>query len=178
MAMSPVFEVGVIAFADTESADRVLDGLRQMGATHLVNDVSLLEHHKDGRFSVHAYSQETSRGSKIGAGAVIGTLAGALLLGPFGMVVGLVGGGAVGASMGGRNPHDLGLSDQFVQELRDALPPGSSAVLIAGEPDRVDEMMGHVHKTGAVVAKELREPLTDEQSKAIREAIAKHQADS
>jgi len=178
MAMSPVFEVGVIAFADTESADRVVDGLRQMGATHLVNDVSLLEHHKDGRFSVHAYSQETSRGAKMGAGAVIGTLAGALLLGPFGMVVGLVGGGAVGASMGGRNPHDLGLSDSFVQELRDALPPGSSAVLIAGEPDRVDELMGHVRSSGAVVAKELREPLTDEQSQAIREAIAKHQAEA
>jgi uncharacterized membrane protein len=117
MAMSPVFEVGVIAFADTESADRVVDGLRQMGATDLVNDVSLIEHHKDGRFSVHAYSRETSRGSKIGAGAVIGTLAGALLLGPFGMVVGLVGGGAVGASLGGRNSHDLGLSDSFVEEL-------------------------------------------------------------
>jgi uncharacterized membrane protein len=177
MAMSPVFEVGVIAFADTESANRVVDGLRQMGATHLVNDVSLIEHHKDGRFSVHAYSQETSRGAKIGAGAVIGTLAGALLLGPFGMVMGLVGGGAVGASLGGRNPHDLGLSDAFVQELRDALPRGSSAVLIAGEPDRVDEMMGHVRTSGSVVAKELREPLTAEQSKAIREAIAQHQKD-
>ena len=91
MAMSPVFEVGVIAFADSESAERVVKGLREMGATHLVNDVSLLEHHKDGRFSVHAYSQETSRGAKMSAGAVIGTLAGALLLGPFGMVVGLVG---------------------------------------------------------------------------------------
>jgi uncharacterized membrane protein len=176
MAMSPVFEVGVIAFADTDSAERVVSGLREMGATHLVNDISLIEHHTDGRFSVHAYSEETSRGAKIGAGAVVGTLAGALLLGPFGMVVGLVGGGVVGASLGGRNAHDLGLSDSFVQELRDALPRGSSAVLIAGEPDRVDELMGHVHTSGAVVAKELREPLTDEQSKAIREAIAQHQA--
>ena len=34
-------------------------------------------------------------------GAVIGALAGALLLGPFGPLVGLLGGGAVGASMGG-----------------------------------------------------------------------------
>ena len=30
--------------------------------------------------------------------------------------------------MGGRNPHDLGLSDAFVDELRASLPPGSSAV--------------------------------------------------
>lgn len=176
MAMSSVFEVGVIAFADTDTAERVVNGLREMGATHIVQDVSLVEHHKNGRFSVHAYSQETSRGAKMGAGAVVGTLVGALLLGPFGMVIGLVGGGAVGASLGGRNAHDLGLSDEFVEELRAALPPGSSAVLIAGEPEQVDELMGHVRKTDAVVAKELREPLTDAQSKAIREAIAQHQA--
>jgi uncharacterized membrane protein len=175
MAMRPAFEIGVVAFADTDSADRVVDGLRAMNATHLVNDVSLIEHHANGRFSVHAYSQETSRGANMGAGAVIGTMVGALLLGPFGLLVGLIGGGAVGASMGGRNTHDLGLSDTFVKELRDSLPPGSSAVLIAGEPEQVEELMGHVRKTGAVVAKELREPLTDEQAAAIRQAIERHQ---
>ena len=177
MAMSPIFEVGVVAFADPDAAGRVVDGLRQMGATRLVNDLSVMEHHANGRFSVHAYSEQTSRGAKMGAGAVVGTLAGALLLGPFGIVVGLVGGGAVGASLGGRNPHDLGLSETFVDELRASLPPGSSAVLIAGEPDQVDELMGHVRNTGAVVAKELREPLTDAQAKAMRDAIEQHQQD-
>jgi hypothetical protein len=88
MAMRPAFEIGVVAFADTDSADRVVDGLRAMSATHLVNDVSLIEHHANGRFSVHAYSQETSRGANIGAGAVIGTMVGALLLGPFGLLGG------------------------------------------------------------------------------------------
>jgi uncharacterized membrane protein len=175
MSMSPAFEIGVVAFADTDTAARVVDGLRAMGATEIVNDVSLIEHHKNGRFSVHAYSQETSRGARIGAGAVFGTLAGALLLGPFGMVVGLLGGGAVGASLGGRSAHDLGLSDEFVEELRASLPPGSSAVLIAGEPAQVEELMGHVRKTDAVVARELREPLTDAQAKAIRDAIEEHQ---
>lgn len=177
MAMSPIFEVGVVAFADPDAAGHVVDGLRQMGATRLVNDLSVMEHHANGRFSVHAYSEQTSRGAKMGAGAVVGTLAGALLLGPFGIVVGLVGGGAVGASLGGRNPHDLGLSETFVDELRASLPPGSSAVLIAGEPDQVDELMGHVRNTGAVVAKELREPLTDAQAKAMRDAIEQHQQD-
>jgi uncharacterized membrane protein len=176
MAMSPVFEVGVVAFADTDSADRVVDGLRAMDATHLVNDISLIEHHENGRFSVHAYSQETTRGANIGAGAVIGTVVGALFLGPFGLVAGLIGGGAVGASLGGRNPHDLGLSDAFVSELRASLPRGSSAVLIAGEPDHVEELMGHVRKTDAVIVKELREPLSDEQAAAIRKAIEQHQA--
>ena len=175
--MSSIFEVGVVAFADTDSAGRVVDGLVKMGATHLVNDVSILEHHANGRFSVHAYSKESSRGAKMGAGAVFGTLAGALVLGPFGMVVGLLGGGAVGASLGGRNAHDLGLSDAFVEELRASLPPGSSAVLIAGEPDQVEELMGHIRSTDAVVAKELREPLTDAQAKAMRDAIEQHRAD-
>jgi hypothetical protein len=64
-----------------------------------------------------------------------------------------------------------------VGDLRESRPPGSSPVLIAGEPDQVDELMGHVRNTGAVIAKELREPLTDAQAKAMREAIEQHQQD-
>ena len=173
--MSSAFEVGFVAFAETDAAGRVVDGLRKMGAEHLVNDVSVVEHHSNGRFSVHAYSQETTRGAHIGVGAIVGALLGTLLLGPFGLVAGLVGGGAVGASLGGRNPHDLGLSEKFVEELRASLPRGSSAVVIVGDPDRVEELMGHVRKTDVVIAKELREPLSDQQADAIRAAIEKHQ---
>ena len=174
-SMSPIFEIGFVAFADVDEAGRVVDGLREMGATHIVNDVSILEHHPNGRYSVHAYSQETSRGTHIGVGALIGTLAGSLLFGPFGVLAGLIGGGAVGATVGGRNPHDLGLSDEFVEELRASLPRGSSAVIIAGEPEQVDQLMGHLRSTDAVVTKELRQPLTDAQAKAIHDAIERHQ---
>jgi len=174
--MSPAFEVGVIVFADVDAADRVTDGLRQVGATHLVNDISILEHHENGKFSVHDYAKGATRGTKVGAGAIIGSVAGAVVLGPLGLFAGLIGGGAVGATLGGRNPHDLGLSQPWVDELRASLPPGSSAVLIVGEPDKIDELIGHVKSSDAVTAKELRHPLTDEQAAAIHEAVEKQQA--
>jgi len=175
MAMSPVFEVGVLAFPDADAAGRVADGLRESNITDLVNDISILQHQPDGRFSVHAWSQETTRGAHMATGAVIGAIAGTLLLGPFGPLLGLLGGGAVGASMGGRDPHDLGLSEDFVTELRASLPPGSSAVLVVGEPGEVGELMGRIRATDAVISKELHQPLTNEQAKAIRDAIEQEQ---
>jgi uncharacterized membrane protein len=168
--MSDVFEVGVVTFGDTDAADRVVGGLRDRGATHLVNDVAVLEHHDSGRFSTHSYSTGSSRGERTGAAAVAGAFVGALF-GPLGLFVGLVGGGAVGASMGGRHAHELGLSDEFVQRLRDSLPPGSSAVVLIGEPDRVDELVSEIRAADAVTTNEFRHPLSEEKAAAIRAAI-------
>jgi len=173
--MTPGYEVGVLVFSDEKTADGVVEGLRRMGATQLVNDVSVLEHHPDGRFSVHSFAQGATRGTKVGAGAIIGSLAGALVLGPFGLLAGLVGGGVVGATLGGRDPHDLGLSDDFVQELRDSLPAGSSAVLIVGDQDKIEELMGHVKSSDVAAAKVLRSPLTESQAAAIHKAVEEQQ---
>ena len=168
--MSAIFEVGVLTFNNVDAADRVVGGLRKRGATHIVNDVAVLEHHGSGRFSVHTYSTETTRGEHVGTGAAVGALAG-MLLGPLGLFVGLVGGGAVGAAMGGPSAHDLGLSDDFVARLKESLPPDSSAVILLGEPERVDELVGEVRATDMVTANEFRHPMTEAQAQAIRTAI-------
>jgi uncharacterized membrane protein len=88
------------------------------------------------------------------------------------LVAGILGGAAVGASAGGANPHDLALSDDFVERLKAALPPDSSAVVIVGEPEGVGELMGEIRGAGGVVTKtELHEPLSDAQVAAIRSAL-------
>ena len=61
--------MGSVAFDGTDTADGVIGGLRERGATHLVNDVAVLEHHASGRFSLHAYSDESTRATKV-AGAI------------------------------------------------------------------------------------------------------------
>ena len=170
-AMSPVFEVGFLAFEGTEAADRVVGSLRKAGATHLVNDVAVLEHHASGKFSLHAYSDETTRGSKVVGGIAIGSLTGALLLGPLGFLAGALGGGLVGSTLGGRDPHDLGLSDEFMAGIREALPPDSSAVLVLGEPEVVRQLVGEVRSGDIAVRKEIRHPLTGEQAESIRTAL-------
>jgi uncharacterized membrane protein len=168
--LAPIFEVGVVTFSNAEAADRVVDGLRQRGATHLVNQVATLEHHPSGRFSVHSYTDESSRAEHVGVGIMVGGLVG-LLFGPFGMLVGLVGGGAVGASLPGQSSHDLGLDDTFVERLKTSLPPDSSAVLILGEPSTVDELVGEIHATDMVTANEFRQPLSEAQAESVRKAI-------
>ena len=168
--LSPIFEVGVLTFGTADAADRVVDGLRERGATHLVNQVSTLEHHASGRFSVHSYTAQASRGAHVGMGVALGGLVG-MLFGPFGLLAGLIGGGAVGASMPGQSAHDLGLSDAFVERLKASLPPDSSAVLILGEPATVDELVGQVQAGDMVTADEFRQPLSEEQSRTIRDAI-------
>jgi uncharacterized membrane protein len=176
--MSSVFEVGFLSFPDEDSAARVAESLGEGGATHKVNDVSVLEHKRSGSFSIHAYSDERTKSEGIAGGAVVGSLVGALLLGPFGLLAGLVGGAAVGATIQGRDPHDLELDDDFVNELRASLPPGSSGLLIVGEPEPVEGLMGNVHSSGVVVAKAIRHPLSEAQAAAINAAIVARQQDA
>jgi uncharacterized membrane protein len=169
--MFAAYEVGVATFEGSEAAERVVESLRQRGAVGVSNEVAIVEHHPSGRFSIHAYTAEHTRGRKAGEGAVIGALGGALLFGPFGLVAGLIGGAAVGASAGGADPHDLGLSDDFVDRLKSALPPDSSAVVIVGEPEGVGELMGDIRSADVVTRTELHQPLSDAQVAAVRAAL-------
>jgi len=169
--MSPAYEVGVVTFEGSDAAERLVGSLRERGAVGISNEVGILEHHASGRFSVHAYTAERTRGEKVSAGAAIGALGGALLFGPFGLVAGLLGGAAVGFSAFGADPHDLGLSDDFVARLKAALPLDSSAVVIVGEPEGVGELMGDIRSADVVTRTELHEPLTDAQVAAVRAAL-------
>jgi uncharacterized membrane protein len=169
--MSPVYEIGVITFADAAAAERLVSSLRDRGAVGMTNEVGIVEHHASGRFSVHSYTAQHTRGRNVAEGALVGALAGALVLGPFGLIAGIFGGGLVGASFGGAPAHDLQLGDAFVSQLKAALPPGSSAVLIVGEPETVDQLVHEIHSAAAVTSAELREPLTDVQVAAVREAL-------
>ena len=171
--MGPAYEIGVVTFQGSTAAESLVASLRERGAVGTSNEVGIIEHHASGRYSVHSYTAEHTRGHHAGAGALVGALAGALLMGPFGLLAGLFGGGLVGASMGGAKAHDLELSDAFTRRLKEALPPDSSAVLVVGEPDTVEQLMGEIHSSDAVSTMELREPLTDAQVAAVQQALEK-----
>jgi len=94
--MSAAYEVGVVTFEGYDAAEHLVESLRQRGAVGVTNEVAIVEHHASGRFSVHSYTAEHTRGRKAAEGAVVGALGGALLFGPFGLVAGLLGGGLVG----------------------------------------------------------------------------------
>jgi uncharacterized membrane protein len=171
VGMSPAYEVGVLTFEGHESAERLVRTLRQGGTVHKGTEVAILEHTDGGRFSVHSYEEEATVGQHVAGGAIIGGLLTSLLLGPFGLIAGLVGGGIVGASIGGSHPHELGMSPEFTTKLKAALPKDSSAVLIIGDPDEVGELLGHVRAADVVTKIEIHEPLTKAQTETIRRAL-------
>lgn len=169
--MSPAYEVGVLTFDGHESAERLVTSLRDAGVVRPGNEVAILEHAPDGRFSIHSYAAETSVGAHIAGGAVVGGLLTSLLLGPFGLIAGIIGGGIVGASLGGSHPHQLEMSPEFTSTLKESLPADSSAVLMIGDPDEVGELMGHIRASDVVSKIELHEPLTEAQVASIRQAL-------
>ncbi|MGZ4149950.1 MAG: DUF1269 domain-containing protein [Actinomycetota bacterium] len=170
--MEPAFLVGVLTFHGHEEAERVVESLRGSDSLELVNDVSILEHRPDGRFSVHAYSTRPTEKQHVAVGAAVGGAVGALVLGPFGLLAGVLGGAGVGAAMGGDHRNELLLSDEFVQGLHEALPPGTSAVLIVGDKDPVEQVLGEMRSKGVVTAAEFSEPLSPAQSEALAKALA------
>jgi uncharacterized membrane protein len=170
-AMSPGYAVGVVTFEGATAAEGVVKGLTQVGDLNMVNDMAVLEHHADGKFSVNTFSDRPSVGQHAATGAAIGVAAGALLFGPIGLLAGLAGGAGVGASMGGDHRHELLLSPEFIQSLHDALPPDSSALLVIGEPDPVGEVIAQVRSKDVVSRKEFTHALTEAQSKVIYDAL-------
>ena len=168
--MSPAYEVGVLTFEGHQAAERLVMSLREAGVVSKGNEVAILEHAPNGRFSVHSYEAEGSVASHVAGGAIVGGLLTSLLLGPFGLMAGLIGGGLVGASMGGSHPHDLEMSQEFTARLKASLPRDSSAVLIVGDPEVVSELMGHI-RSDAVTKIEIHEPLTDAQVQTIKQAL-------
>jgi uncharacterized membrane protein len=169
--MGPAFTVGVVTFEGEHRAGEVVEGLTKSGDLGLVNDISVLEHHADGKFSVNTYAARASQGAHIAGGALVGVAAGALLFGPFGLLLGLAGGAGVGASMGGDKRHELLLPDDFVKSIRDALPPSTSALLVIGDAEPVDQVIGHLRASGTVSKAEFTHALTPEQSKHIHDAL-------
>ncbi|MGZ5319295.1 MAG: DUF1269 domain-containing protein [Actinomycetota bacterium] len=170
-AMDAAYEVGVLTFEGKDRAESTMDALRRAAGGRPDVDVSVVEHHPNGRFGVHVYNPQPTKGSHMTEGAVVGAALGGLLLGPFGLAAGLLGGVGVGATMQGRKKDDLELSDDFVRELRAALPPDSSAVLIVGDPEVVHGLMGGVHADGVVSVLELHHPLTEAQAAVLNEAL-------
>jgi len=168
--MGPAFEIGVVTFTGSQGAHHAASGLIEH-AEGILTEVAVLEHEASDRFAIHSYASERTRGANAATGAVVGAFFG-VLLGPLGVVAGLAGGTAVGAAWGGRNPHDLTLSDAFVASLKAALPLDSSALLLMGDPEVVEQVTHEIHAADETSALVIREPLTTEQIAAIRDAIS------
>ncbi|MCB0133104.1 MAG: DUF1269 domain-containing protein [Caldilineaceae bacterium] len=113
----------VVVFDDMEEASKVRDALRQQqkSGNLSLDDSAVVVKDTDGKVHV---KNELDRGVKIGGvgGGLLGLLIGGLFFPVAGLLMGALGGMAVGASA------DLGIQKKFVGEVSDALKDGTSAI--------------------------------------------------
>lgn len=140
-------QVVIAAFNDEKSADEALKGLKQAKRAGLIDikDAAVLR--RDARDRLHI--KETGdmgggKGATLGAvaGGVIGLLAGPVILA-----------GAAGALIGGlaAKLRDSGFSNERLNQLGQALKPGTSAIVAVIEHTWVDKVRQELEKTAADV---------------------------
>lgn len=149
---------------------------RSGGDAPWAHEVGFVEHHHNGRlllrgvFAGHYLDiDESDRVSQRGAGegAVAGGLIGTLL-GPPGIALGLLVGGVLGSKAG--TPSDAETEPQaLADQLRAAVPPSSSAIVLIAPSAEADEMLAALGESAKNVA---RQSLTAEQETALQASLA------
>ena len=129
----------VVGFPGVEEAEQVRRELIDIQREQLIaiDDAVVLDHDSEGKVHLRQAINLTAAGA--GGGGCWGSLVGLLFLNPLlGAAVG-AGLGAVSGSLA-----DLGINDDFLQEVGDTLTPGSAALCLLvreSTPDRVVERL-------------------------------------
>ena len=137
--MSSPYELIIAAFQDENKADEALQSLKELDKQDVIDVINAAVLVKDqaGKASIKETADpDAKRGALFGA--VVGGLIG-LLGGPAGVVVGA----AAGAAAGGVAAHkiDLGFDDDYLKEVQESLPPGSSAIFALIEHEWVEKVV-------------------------------------
>jgi uncharacterized membrane protein len=138
-----VSELLVLGVDDPRTAEEMVDALIEMpDSGALLRDVAWVDRRPDGKVRMHQSAGLVGAGAVAGmtTGALLGGLVGLLFLNPF---VGAAAGAAVGAGEGalaGSVAH-MGLLDDWIRDVGESLRPGTSAVLLLVDEDKVDDVL-------------------------------------
>jgi uncharacterized membrane protein len=123
----------VVTFDNEEEAGEVRQTLKseQRSGFISLDDSAIVVRDEEGKYHV---KDEVDRGVKIGAvgGGFLGLLIGGLLFPIGGIILGVLGGAAVGASL------RKGIEKKFIEEVKESMDPGSSAICFISREDRPD----------------------------------------
>ena len=157
--MSQVVVVSFDSETDAQSAMASLRGLEKEGQIHF-EDTAIVVHGTDGKFQVKNEASGTTE-----TGAVVGALIGGLLFVVFpiaGIALGAAAGAGVGALLGN------GVDGKFVQEVKDTLPPGKSALFLVINDANADATIPALRRFHGEV---IQTTLDDDTEKALRDAM-------
>jgi uncharacterized membrane protein len=158
-----VSQLIVVAFDHLEDARTALKRLRDLesGGRVKFEDTALIERDLDGKSHVRNEASGTTE-----TAAVIGAVLGGFLTVVFpiaGIVIGAAAGAAVGASL------DTGASGAFVDEVKNSLQPGRSALFLVLKEADVDATIAALRDFRGDV---IQSTLSSETEEALRQALS------
>jgi uncharacterized membrane protein len=167
-----VSDLVVLDFDGVGTADDVLAKLRGMQKQHLIDleDACVVVHTDAGKVQVKQAVNLTGIGAASGAstGMLIGALAGLLVLNPLaGMALGGLGGAGFGAMSG--SMADYGINDEFIKNLGNTIPKGSSALFMLIKSSTPDKVLPEIEPFKPRV---LKTSLSNEQEEKLRSALS------
>jgi uncharacterized membrane protein len=157
--MSQVVVVSFDSETDAQSAMASLRGLEKEGQIHF-EDTAIVVHDAGGKFQVKNEASSTTE-----TGAVVGALLGGLLFIVFpiaGIALGAAAGAGVGALLGN------GVDGKFVQEVKETLPAGKSALFLVIKDANADATIPALRRFHGEV---IQTTLDDDTEKALRDAM-------
>lgn len=154
----------VIGFPDEFKADEVLLDLRKMEREYLIDleDAAIVVRKKDGKVKIKQ-TQELVTGGAL-SGGFWGLLIGLMFFEP---ILGIVG-AAVGALSGALT--DIGIDDNFIQELGNTIEPGTSAIFVLVRKSTPDKVLDDLSKFEGKV---LRTSLSHEDEAQLQAVLTK-----
>ncbi len=161
-------EMFVVAFDGVGQADEVLETLKELDDNQLVElgKAAVIQRDADGQIELEETADMDTKDSAI-AGAVAGGLLG-MLTGK-----GLVGGALLGAGGGALASKglDLGIDDDYLNEVAESLGPDSSAIVATVEFANVDASMEALDRfeAGTIVHTTLQPEITAQLSDAVED---------
>jgi uncharacterized membrane protein len=161
----------VVAYDGEDTADQVLNKLRQLQKEYLIDleDAVVAVRDKNGKVRIKQAVPLVKLGAASGAawGGLFGLLVGVVLLNPLlGWVAGLALGAGAGALSGAL--ADYGINDDFIKELGKTLDRGKSAMFMLVRRVNADKALPELAKFGGKI---IKTSLTNEQEAQLRKAL-------
>jgi uncharacterized membrane protein len=154
----------VIGFPDEFKADEVLLDLRKLERDYLIDleDAAIVVRNKNGKVKVRQTQELIASGALSGGfwGLLIGMMFLEPLLGIFGAAVGALSGALT----------DIGIDDNFIQELGSTIESGTSAIFVLVRKSTPDKVLEDLSKFEGKV---LRTSLSHEDEAKLQAALTK-----
>ena len=155
----------VIGFPDEFKADEVLLDLRKLEREYLIDleDAAIVVRKKDGKVKIKQTQELVTAGAL--SGGFWGLLIGLMFFEPMLGILGV----AVGAFSGALT--DIGIDDNFIQELGNTIEPGTSAIFVLVRKSTPDKVLDEKANTGKSILDGEGLPITFDGKFLVRNSL-------